>query len=100
VINFDPPEDSETYVHRTGRTGRAGRAGIGITLLSPEQRRDVTKLAGQLGLEHGLHDTGRRGAGTDLPHVDTGPSAPWSRPRPRRRRPAGRQRSQRPSRAA
>ena len=100
VINFDPPEDSETYVHRTGRTGRAGRAGIGITLLSPEQRRDVTKLAGQLGLEHSLHDTGRRGTGTDLPHVDTGPSAPWSRPRPRRRRPAGRQRSQRPSRAA
>jgi superfamily II DNA/RNA helicase len=100
VINFDPPEDSETYVHRTGRTGRAGRAGIGITLLSPEQRRDVTKLAGQLGLEHGLHDTGRRGSGAELPHVDTGPNAPWSRPRPRRRRPAGRQRSQRPTRSA
>ena len=54
VINFDPPADGETYVHRIGRTGRAGRKGMGITLLSPEQRRDVTKLAGQLGLQHGL----------------------------------------------
>ena len=55
VINFDPPADSETYVHRVGRTGRAGRPGIGITLLSPEQHRDVTELAGRLGLDHGLH---------------------------------------------
>jgi ATP-dependent RNA helicase RhlE len=54
VINFDPPADSETYVHRIGRTGRAGRTGIGITLLSPEQHHDVTKLASQLGLDHGL----------------------------------------------
>ncbi len=51
VINFDPPADSETYVHRIGRTGRAGRQGIGITLFSPEQHQDVTKLAGQLGLD-------------------------------------------------
>jgi ATP-dependent RNA helicase RhlE len=55
VINFDPPADPETYVHRIGRTGRAGRTGIGITLMSPRQHSDVTKLAGQLGLEHRLH---------------------------------------------
>ena len=60
VINFDPPADSETYVHRIGRTGRAGRKGIGITLLSPDQHGDVTKLAGQLGLEHGLRGKNRR----------------------------------------
>jgi superfamily II DNA/RNA helicase len=54
VINFDPPHDSETYVHRIGRTGRAGRNGIGITLLSPEQHGEVTQLAGELGLDHGL----------------------------------------------
>src|SRR5581483_3673164 len=53
VINFDPPQDSETYVHRIGRTGRAGRKGIGITLVTPDQRGDVTRLAGRLGLEHG-----------------------------------------------
>jgi ATP-dependent RNA helicase RhlE len=50
VINFDPPADRDTYVHRIGRTGRAGAKGIGITLVAAEQRGDVTKLATQLGL--------------------------------------------------
>jgi ATP-dependent RNA helicase RhlE len=59
VINFDPPQDSETYVHRIGRTGRAGRKGVGITLLTPDQRRDVTQLVGQLGLDDYLHGHGR-----------------------------------------
>jgi ATP-dependent RNA helicase RhlE len=79
VINFDPPADSETYVHRIGRTGRAGRKGTGITLLSPEQHRDVTKLAGQLGLEHGL--------GRDTPRSRTSADAGPYRHTPRRRRP-------------
>src|SRR5579872_996803 len=55
VINFDPPLDSETYVHRIGRTGRAGAKGIGITLVAPAEHGDVTKLAATLGLDHGLH---------------------------------------------
>ncbi len=57
VINFDPPHDSETYVHRVGRTGRAGATGVGITLVSPDQRREVAQIAGELELEHGLVDT-------------------------------------------
>ena len=57
VINFDPPADSETYVHRIGRTGRAGATGVGITLVAPSERGDVRQLAGQLGLEHGLGGT-------------------------------------------
>jgi superfamily II DNA/RNA helicase len=65
VINFDPPADSETYVHRIGRTGRAGRAGIGITLITPDQHRDIANLAGELGLEHGLHAPGARRNGSD-----------------------------------
>ncbi|MBI4280410.1 MAG: DEAD/DEAH box helicase [Armatimonadetes bacterium] len=34
VINFDMPEDMETYVHRVGRTARAGRTGQAITFVS------------------------------------------------------------------
>jgi|SRR5581483_11534372 len=49
VINFDPPGTDEDYVHRVGRTGRAGRSGTGVTLVLPEQRTDVGKLAARLG---------------------------------------------------
>ena len=34
VIQYDVPENSEMYIHRTGRTARAGRAGTAITLCS------------------------------------------------------------------
>ncbi|HWE32120.1 MAG TPA: DEAD/DEAH box helicase [Solirubrobacteraceae bacterium] len=88
VINFDPPADSETYVHRIGRTGRAGRTGIGITLLSPEQHGDVTKLAAQLGIDHGLDRTLPPGANGHSPRHP----APANSGRSRRRR-SGRQRS-------
>jgi superfamily II DNA/RNA helicase len=49
VINFDPPATDDDYVHRVGRTGRAGRTGTGVTLVLPEQRRDVARLAKRLG---------------------------------------------------
>ncbi len=39
VVNFDPPDDAETYVHRIGRTGRAGRAGVSVLFLDRRQRR-------------------------------------------------------------
>jgi len=38
VINFDLPQDSESYVHRVGRTGRAGKTGIAITLITPAEQ--------------------------------------------------------------
>lgn len=37
VINFDFPENVESYIHRTGRTGRAGRTGTAISLVSPQE---------------------------------------------------------------
>jgi superfamily II DNA/RNA helicase len=54
VINFDPPADSEAYVHRIGRTGRAGAKGIGVTLVAPAEHGDIGRLATRLGLDHGL----------------------------------------------
>ncbi|HUP32003.1 MAG TPA: DEAD/DEAH box helicase, partial [Gaiellaceae bacterium] len=49
VINFDPPHGDNDYVHRVGRTGRAGRSGNGVTLVLPDQRSDVGRLATRLG---------------------------------------------------
>lgn len=39
VINYDIPNDTESYVHRIGRTGRAGRKGEAILFVSPRERR-------------------------------------------------------------
>ena len=70
VINFDAPDDRETYVHRIGRTGRAGKTGIGITFVEAEQARDMGKIAAALSLH-------------------TSSSAPGSPRRPARTPPAG-----------
>jgi len=37
-VNFDLPENAETYVHRVGRTGRAGRSGVAFTFVNETQR--------------------------------------------------------------
>ena len=47
VINFEIPEQAETYVHRIGRTGRAGSAGIALSFCSSEEMsymRGISKL--------------------------------------------------------
>ncbi len=41
VINYDIPQDPESYVHRIGRTGRAGRTGCAITLVTSRERRHM-----------------------------------------------------------
>jgi ATP-dependent RNA helicase DeaD len=44
VINYDLPEDVETYVHRIGRTARAGKGGVAVTLLGEAEVRDFNKI--------------------------------------------------------
>ncbi len=47
VINFEVPNQPETYVHRIGRTGRAGASGIAITLCDQEEKaylKDISYL--------------------------------------------------------
>jgi ATP-dependent RNA helicase DeaD len=39
VVNYDIPQDPESYVHRIGRTGRAGREGKAILFVAPRERR-------------------------------------------------------------
>ncbi len=39
VINYDLPDNAETYIHRIGRTGRAGKEGKAIALVDPMDRR-------------------------------------------------------------
>jgi ATP-dependent RNA helicase RhlE len=37
VLNYDIPNESETYVHRIGRCGRAGEEGVAISISEPEE---------------------------------------------------------------
>lgn len=41
VVNYDIPQDPESYVHRIGRTGRAGRKGQAVTLITPREYRQL-----------------------------------------------------------
>ncbi|MFF0558902.1 DEAD/DEAH box helicase [Streptomyces sp. NPDC020472] len=50
VVNVDPPADSKDYLHRGGRTARAGESGLVVTLVTPEERRDVAHLMAEAGV--------------------------------------------------
>ena len=50
VINYEIPDDPESYVHRIGRTARAGRRGVALSFCDASERtslRDIEKLTGQ-----------------------------------------------------
>jgi ATP-dependent RNA helicase DeaD len=47
VINYELPDDTEVYTHRSGRTGRAGKSGISISIVTPKEiyrLRQIEKL--------------------------------------------------------
>ncbi len=50
VINYEVPDSAETYVHRVGRTGRSDEAGHAITLVAPEEKRNLAQVAKAVGL--------------------------------------------------
>jgi superfamily II DNA/RNA helicase len=50
VVNVDPPADAKDYLHRSGRTARAGESGSVVTLVTPNQRRDVNRMMSDAGI--------------------------------------------------
>ncbi|MDX6555859.1 MAG: ATP-dependent helicase RhlE [Miltoncostaeaceae bacterium] len=58
VVNYDPPNDRDTYTHRVGRTARAGREGRAVTLVLPDQVDEVGRIAMALGLDEAWAETG------------------------------------------
>ncbi|MCY0931064.1 DEAD/DEAH box helicase [Streptomyces sp. H27-H1] len=50
VVNVDPPVDHKDYLHRGGRTARAGESGSVVTLVLPDQKRDMTRLMSDAGI--------------------------------------------------
>lgn len=66
VVNFDIPDEVETYVHRIGRTGRAGGVGEAIALVSNSERENWDRI--------------RRSTGSDVEEITD-----WEPSRPRKK---------------
>ncbi|MFD3424791.1 DEAD/DEAH box helicase [Nocardia fluminea] len=50
VVHFDPPAEHKAYLHRAGRTARAGEDGVVVTLVTDEERKDVTAMTRKAGV--------------------------------------------------
>ncbi|MFB5660497.1 DEAD/DEAH box helicase [Alteribacillus sp. HJP-4] len=48
VINYDIPQDPESYVHRIGRTGRAGKSGEALTLVTPREMKHLRSIEAEI----------------------------------------------------
>ncbi|WP_318217324.1 DEAD/DEAH box helicase [Streptomyces sp. SCL15-6] len=100
VVNVDPPTDHKDYLHRGGRTARAGESGSVVTLVTPNQRRDMTRLMAAAGIvpqttqvragEEALHRITGAQAPSGIPVVITAPVT--ERPKKRSATPRGRRR--------
>lgn len=44
VINYQLPDEIETYTHRSGRTGRAGRTGVSMVIVSKSEVRKIKTI--------------------------------------------------------
>ena len=51
VVHVDPPADHKAYLHRSGRTARAGSAGDVVTVVLPEQRKDLQLMMRRAGID-------------------------------------------------
>ncbi|MYT31705.1 MULTISPECIES: DEAD/DEAH box helicase [unclassified Streptomyces] len=73
VVNVDPPSDHKDYLHRGGRTARAGESGRVVTLVLPNQRRDMARLMADARITP--HTTQVRSGEAELSRI-TGAQAP------------------------
>jgi superfamily II DNA/RNA helicase len=78
VIQFDPPEDHKTYIHRAGRTARAGDGGLVLSLVTPEQMKDTRKMQRKAGLDEDI-------ATPDIEALRDLAPPPSAKPRPQQR---------------
>lgn len=44
VINYQLPDEIETYTHRSGRTGRAGKHGVSMVIVSKSEQRKIAAI--------------------------------------------------------
>jgi len=88
VINYDVPQDPDSYVHRVGRTARAGQKGEAITFMSPAEIGELRMIELHIGRDLPKIELDGYGFGIATP---TGGPVPQASRRPARggRRPMG-----------
>jgi ATP-dependent RNA helicase DeaD len=71
VINYQLPDDLESYTHRSGRTGRAGKDGISIVLIHMREKTKIRLVEKRLGkrFEYKKVPTGRQVCEAQLYHL-------------------------------
>lgn len=102
VVHYDIAADHKTYLHRSGRTARAGQSGVVVSLIQPDQVKELKSMQRKMGLEQRVTDADvtaiRQPARTQTRRrtLERPAAKHQSRHRPRnnnRSRPKGRQRS-------
>src|SRR5690606_6325560 len=90
VVHVDPPMEHKAYLHRSGRTARAGAAGTVVTVVLPEQRRDVKDLLRKAQITAELEQANStivdELVGERAPHVKPAPVQPQQRQQPKKPR--------------
>ncbi len=51
VINYNLPDDSEVYIHRSGRTGRADKMGISVSIINLREKFKIRQIEKMIGRE-------------------------------------------------
>ncbi|MGH8021390.1 MAG: DEAD/DEAH box helicase [Opitutaceae bacterium] len=90
VVNFDIPNEPESYVHRIGRTARAGADGRAISLCDPSERaflRDIQRLIRQEITVHADHPFAGVAPVHHEPESETRRQQPRQNRRPQKHRP-------------
>ena len=90
VVNVDPPSDHKDYLHRGGRTARAGESGSVVTLVTPGQRRGMSRLMSSAGITPQIAQV--RSGEAELSRItgaQTPSGVPVVIPAPRAERPRG-----------
>jgi superfamily II DNA/RNA helicase len=89
VVHYDLPADSKDYVHRSGRTGRAGADGVVVSMVGPDQAKEVRTLQRQLGYSQELIAPDPASLPASAPFVAQVGMVEPRRPQWEQRRPAG-----------
>jgi superfamily II DNA/RNA helicase len=88
VVHIDPPAEHKAYLHRSGRTARAGKEGVVVTLVLPEQRKDLDVLMRKAGIQAAVQPVNASSpavvelVGEVAAHVKPAPKQPTGAQRP------------------